>query len=670
MEALLTGWIVYLTTFYITKYRERQRLEGKVSYLFLAFIFSWADVIFFNQDSNISLFPFTLLFFLLYIFKIEKKKMFIHLIYYTFLFMMIFYFPKFKYLFYPMSFIPFFLFSINRYSNFFYGFVFIEMIVSSFNPNLSLGLILIFFSFIEIVKYIEKIEEEKEVFKLNLAKTIDSEIKREYEKLELKLQTAYKKLKELFKLNSYIVKEISLDNMAEKVVEGLVNLGYSGSFIILNNGEIQKKEGFFPNYKIYINTQISTVSVFEDNKVVLIPLIGENENMGMIGIYSSTPLTHEEIEFLMTYANTISTSIAKTNFLLEKIKLRDLVQKTIESIDIGIIVLNQKFEIELINNSAKNMLKKEDESGDVFDTIRIFKDLEEDLKSIINHRKSFDIKLTVSENPKKVWEIKAFPIVGQNNNVENIVLILEDITKKEEMENQILQSEKLAVIGRLVAGISHEVRNPLAIINQSAYSLKRKILKLLKDNSAEYLEIIGRIERNVARANDIVERLLNFTKPYYSKVETVNIKEVIEESINLASLQAKRSNVNISKKLKDAYIKGDKNSLVQLFINLFINAIEAIEDSGNVDVKVLVNKKEKKVIIKVKDNGIGIPSQHLDKIFEPFFTTKEKGTGLGLSVSYRIVESHGGKIYVSSEEGKGTEFTIEFPLYNEETDGK
>ncbi|WP_297889103.1 ATP-binding protein [Sulfurihydrogenibium sp.] len=569
-----------------------------------------------------------------------------------------------------MSFIPFFLFSINRYSNFFYGFVFIEMIVSSFNPNLSLGLILIFFSFIEIVKYIEKIEEEKEVFKLNLAKTIDSEIKREYEKLELKLQTAYKKLKELFKLNSYIVKEISLDNMAEKVVEGLVNLGYSGSFIILNNGEIQKKEGFFPNYKIYINTQISTVSVFEDNKVVLIPLIGENENMGMIGIYSSTPLTHEEIEFLMTYANTISTSIAKTNFLLEKIKLRDLVQKTIESIDIGIIVLNQKFEIELINNSAKNMLKKEDESGDVFDTIRIFKDLEEDLKSIINHRKSFDIKLTVSENPKKVWEIKAFPIVGQNNNVENIVLILEDITKKEEMENQILQSEKLAVIGRLVAGISHEVRNPLAIINQSAYSLKRKILKLLKDNSAEYLEIIGRIERNVARANDIVERLLNFTKPYYSKVETVNIKEVIEESINLASLQAKRSNVNISKKLKDAYIKGDKNSLVQLFINLFINAIEAIEDSGNVDVKVLVNKKEKKVIIKVKDNGIGIPSQHLDKIFEPFFTTKEKGTGLGLSVSYRIVESHGGKIYVSSEEGKGTEFTIEFPLYNEETDGK
>lgn len=247
-------------------------------------------------------------------------------------------------------------------------------------------------------------------------------------------------------------------------------------------------------------------------------------------------------------------------------------------------------------------------------------------------------------------------------------MIIEDITEKVEMENQILHSEKLAVIGRLVASISHEIKNPLSIINQSAYSLKRKVIRICKENAEDIITGLDRIEKSVYRANDIVERLLNFTKPYYVKVQTINLKEVLDEAIKLSYLQAKRSDVSISKRLTNAYIKGDKNALIQLFINILINAIESIQDKGSVNVKTYKDKD--KVIIKIKDTGVGIPSQYIDKIFEPFFTTKESGTGLGLAVAYRIVESHGGKIYVESEEGKGTEFTVELPLYREEDDGE
>lgn len=144
---------------------------------------------------------------------------------------------------------------------------------------------------------------------------------------------------------------------------------------------------------------------------------------------------------------------------------------------------------------------------------------------------------------------------------------------------------------------------------------------------------------------------------------------MIEEAIKLSFLQAKRSDISISKRLSNAYIKGDRNALIQLFINILINAIESIEDKGSISIKAYKDKSKGLAVIKIRDTGVGIPSQYLDKIFEPFFTTKESGTGLGLAVVYRIVESHGGKIYVESEEGKGTEFTVELPLNKEEEDG-
>jgi signal transduction histidine kinase len=197
--------------------------------------------------------------------------------------------------------------------------------------------------------------------------------------------------------------------------------------------------------------------------------------------------------------------------------------------------------------------------------------------------------------------------------------------------------------------------------------VKRRIQKLCSnvDNIDNILESIERIERNVIRATDIIERLLNFSKPYYTKAEKVNLKEVIEEAIKLATLQTQKSDIQFSKKLLDVYVKGDKNALIQLFINLILNAIEAIENKGKITIKIIPLKRKGNMKVIIKDTGKGIPEEIMDKIFEPFFTTKEKGTGLGLAVSYRIIQDHGGKMLVNSKEGEGTEFILIFPTYHE-----
>jgi signal transduction histidine kinase len=552
------------------------------------------------------------------------------------------------------------------------GVIFVSFILSLVNLNfISYGviLILLFFVYLKVLEFKENLEENKEEFKKKIARTIEIEVKREYEKLELKLQLAYKKLKELFKLNTFIIKEISLNEMAQKIVEGLIDLGYAGAYIYISNENLSKKGGFIPNLKIITEGMKDkiTVSTFEDEKLIYIPLKDEKGLLGYLVVYSKTSLTPEEIEYLITYANSISNIIAKTNYFLEIIRLRDLIYRTIEAVNIGIVVLDKDFNIEILNNFARKFASHEAMiSKNLFEVFPLFNSIKVYLEDVLYTKKEFETKIK-DQTLNRIFEVKAFPISSEEA-LNGIVIVFEDVTEKEEMENQIIQSEKLAVIGRLVAGISHEIRNPLAIINQSAFMVKRRVQKLCSnvDNIDSILESVERIERNVIRATDIIERLLNFSKPYYTKTQKVNLKEAIEEAMKLATLQTQRSDIQFSKKLSDVYVKGDKNALIQLFINLILNAIEAIENKGKITIKIIPLRRDGNVKVIIKDTGKGIPEEIMDKIFEPFFTTKEKGTGLGLAVSYRIVQDHGGKMLVNSKEGEGTEFILIFPMYNEE----
>lgn len=514
---------------------------------------------------------------------------------------------------------------------------------------------------------IHKKEEELENFKLKVRKSLESEVEREIEKLDIKLQLIQRKLKEIFKLNTYTIKEITIDEMADRVVKGLSDLGYTGSVLEIQKYEIIKKEGFFPNLKNYLDLfpNVETVTEFEHKRLLIIPIFVEDERLGTLSVYSKSEMSKEEAEYLITYAMSIGTSIAKIDYFMQIIKLRELIYTAIESINIPLVITDTNLNIEIANRAflkfvGRELVKREN-------ILNLNPELTT-LKGNIDITKTpIEKIITITRNRKEyIYDVRVYPVLSENK-AESMVFIIEDITERKEMEKQILHSEKLAVIGRLTASISHEIKNPLAIISQSAFSLKRKIIRnCSKGYQDSLVEVLERIERSTNRAKDIIDRLLNFSKPYYSKIESVNLKEVLQEAINLSILQTQKSNVKVSSYLKDIHIKGDRNSLIQLFINIVVNGIEAINSTGKVTIKMSEDKKSNVAKVSIRDTGSGIPQDILDKIFEPFFTTKDKGTGLGLAVSYRIVKEHRGEISVVSEEGKGTEFIVKLPLLEED----
>jgi two-component system NtrC family sensor kinase len=235
--------------------------------------------------------------------------------------------------------------------------------------------------------------------------------------------------------------------------------------------------------------------------------------------------------------------------------------------------------------------------------------------------------------------------------------MLQELKKREE---QLIQSRKLAAIGNLTAGIAHELNNPLNNISLTTEALisefdewdKQTKLKMLQD-----------IFSQVERASNTVANLLDFTHRDQEKFEQVNLKKVLERTIRLISNELKLSTVRLEMDCDNNLppIMGNQDNLQQVFLNLFLNALQAMPDGGTLAVRAYAEQESLKVI--VRDSGVGIPKEHINSIFDPFFTTKEigKGTGLGLSVSYGIIRKHKGTISVESEVGRGTVFTIDLP---------
>ncbi len=329
-----------------------------------------------------------------------------------------------------------------------------------------------------------------------------------------------------------------------------------------------------------------------------------------------------------------------------------------ESIDMGIVILDESLNIETANDAMKRIFGKKPE-GKFFEIYNEFSVFKEKINEVVEKKKSLDLTVSPVEKKGKTYRVKIIPLFLSSGNY-RIVLLVEDITEKVKLETQLIETEKHAVVGKLAAGLSHDIKNPLSAISASAFTIKKK----LKDNPL-IVKLAENIEKNSARAVDIVDKLLNYAKPSYYKKQKTNLKEVIELSIEFAIPPSKRKNINVYKNLKDGvYVFADRNSLQQVFINLIMNAVEAMNGKG--DIHISLDKNGDFAEVKIKDTGQGIPEDILENIFEPFFTTKEKGTGLGLSVVNKIIKDHSGYIDVKSRREEGTEFVVNLPLY---TDG-
>jgi two-component system, NtrC family, sensor kinase len=226
-----------------------------------------------------------------------------------------------------------------------------------------------------------------------------------------------------------------------------------------------------------------------------------------------------------------------------------------------------------------------------------------------------------------------------------------------------LQTEKLSALGRMAAGIAHEINNPLASVLLFSSNLLKKVPK--EGPIREGLDII--IQETV-RCKRIIQELLEFSRESEPTRVLNNINEVVEKALHILENEFRLRHIPLEKKLfhdvPDILI--DKNQIEQVFVNLLLNALQAIEDQGSIRVSTSLSPDSSQVHCRIEDTGCGIPPEHLSKIFEPFFSTKPKGTGLGLAVSYGIIEKHHGRISVSAGPGgKGTTFTVELPIPRE-----
>ncbi|MGA2361598.1 MAG: ATP-binding protein [Candidatus Aminicenantales bacterium] len=229
---------------------------------------------------------------------------------------------------------------------------------------------------------------------------------------------------------------------------------------------------------------------------------------------------------------------------------------------------------------------------------------------------------------------------------------------KEQRERfrRMIRADRLATIGELAAGAAHEIRNPLTAIKSSLQYLESRF----QEEKEKKLLAIALQETD--RIDEILAALLSFSRPSDIKKEQVDLGVTLEESLALISFQARSAGVEVETKFPagPVFLNGDKSQVKQLFLNIFLNAIQAMEGGGKLVCEILPLANGK-ILTRIIDTGEGIPEENMDKIYDPFFTTKKGGTGLGLSICYSVVKSHQGEIEVRSRVGEGTTVLVTLP---------
>jgi len=244
---------------------------------------------------------------------------------------------------------------------------------------------------------------------------------------------------------------------------------------------------------------------------------------------------------------------------------------------------------------------------------------------------------------------------------------LADFAKElERSQAQLVQAEKMAAIGRLAASIAHEINNPLQAIHNSLHLSLHKFLD--NDKRLQYLDMA---QAEVQRLIEIVQRMLDFYRPSRGGVVPTDVNSVIENVLALAHKRLQHGSVRVHTRLSPDLpsVPVVPDQITQVFLNIVINAIEAMPSGGDLQLETMLSEDDDWVQIYFHDSGAGLSSEEVTNLFEPFYTTKPDGTGLGLAISYGIVERHGGMIEVSSQPGQGATFVVKLPVCRVETEG-
>ena len=350
--------------------------------------------------------------------------------------------------------------------------------------------------------------------------------------------------------------------------------------------------------------------------------------------------------------------------------VKNFTESIIESIGSGIIITEMNDRITYVNKAGENILgfSKDEVIGKPFSIFGL-QEKETVIHSLLDHQDDLD---TRREGLMRRKDQVGFPVGFTINNHLSVrgemigkIVIFRDLTKVYRIQEEILRMDRLVSLGKLASGIAHEIRNPLAGIKTTAQALGEELSK--DDSRREYL---NRITKEIDRLNELLKTFFSFAKPQTLNLVSCHIKEIINAIIPflIKEIADKRIRFIENYHTQLPKIKVDKNQMYQAFLNLFLNAIQAMPNGGELKIEAnpmvknfTDSSRQNFIKIIVSDTGKGIPPHIVPKIFDPFFTTKPKGIGLGLSITYQIIKKHGGTIKVESQWEKGTSFVINLP---------
>lgn len=352
---------------------------------------------------------------------------------------------------------------------------------------------------------------------------------------------------------------------------------------------------------------------------------------------------------------------------------QQLMGHIVDALPVGLYVVDKDYQIVAWNRKRETGTQgvaREDAIGrSVFEVLyrqpsnRIREELEEVFAA--DEIRRFEVESTAS-GERRYYRLTKVPMhVSGTGEVTHVITYGEDITEQKRISERISHAEKLAALGQMAAGVMHEINNPLATITASVEAVQDYVEK-----DSEAAELLSMVETEVDRCKRIARDLLAFSRPPPSEKGPVDIQETVEETLKLLRHHDRFKKIRVQREyIYDLpLIWANSERLIQVFVALALNALDAMEDDGELRVRTeVLEEDESEVAISFIDTGCGIPQSDLPKIFEPFYTSKlpGKGTGLGLSICYGIIQEHGGRIEVDSTIGVGSNFRVVLPVYSE-----
>ncbi len=403
---------------------------------------------------------------------------------------------------------------------------------------------------------------------------------------------------------------------------------------------------------------------------VYMPLRVRDETIGILHLgrpADEKPFTASELSLLSIIAAQMATALDNARLYAEVSKARREWEATFDAIADGIAILDPEFTIVRANRALADLLDIPLEELIGAKCYKVIHGLDEPPAGC-PHLIAMRLKSphgTEMDMPQlgRTFEISAHPIMGDDGKVTGMVHSMHDVTEWKRVQEHLVRTEKLAALGRLAASLAHEINNPLQALSSGLRLIGHPGLD--DDRRRQYIKIAA---REVQRLIDLVERMRGFYRPSTGTPKPSDVNDLLREVLALAGKELEHNGItvqcNLAPRLPTVRVIADQ--LKQVFLNIILNAMQAMPDGGTLTISTGVMPGEAAVYIRFTDTGHGIAAEHMKHIFEPFYTTKPNGSGLGLSVSYNIVRQHGGRIEVESTLGRGAIFTVVLPIAGQE----